>query len=163
LSAGTVSDAVGRRVRGYKRADTPAPGDRPDSATTNPLPQMGRGNPPPPGRPPDSTLDSAPSLADVRKAGLFERPPLVESAIASARRAAGHVAASRVRPAAAARGTYTDRAAPLERPPRAGVSAFFVGLASEGVPRRPRLGQNRESLQRPPPQTDTLHVPTIAP
>ena len=100
LSAGTVSDAVGRRVRGYKRADTPAPGDRPDSATTNPLPQMGRGNPPPPGRPPDSTLDSAPSLADVRKAGLFERPPLVESAIANEQTLGAEAFVSAVRSAA---------------------------------------------------------------
>src|SRR5262249_36726639 len=36
LSAGTVSEVVGGRLRGYRGADSPGPGDQPDSATTDP-------------------------------------------------------------------------------------------------------------------------------
>src|SRR5262249_31668754 len=79
-------DVVGGRQRGYKTADTPAPADSPDSATTDPRGQLSSGGgtqAPPPGRPQDSPIASAPSLADVRRAGMFARPALTEAAIAN--------------------------------------------------------------------------------
>src|SRR5262249_24808072 len=85
LSAGTVSEVVGGRLRGYRGADSPGPGDQPDSATTDPRGQVssGGGAAPPAGRPQDSPLDRAPSLADARKAGMFVRPVLNAAAIAN--------------------------------------------------------------------------------
>lgn len=87
LSAVTVSEAVGRNLKGYRSSESPDRTTDPSSADTDPNPALGpsTGNAPAPAQEgTESTpLARAPSLAEARKAGLFARPELTPTAIAN--------------------------------------------------------------------------------
>jgi hypothetical protein len=83
LSTAAVSEVVGSKRHGYKGSDAATTDDHATSAVTDP-----RGEQRPADRPgpapapaPDSLLASAPSPADIARAGLFARPALWSSAI----------------------------------------------------------------------------------
>lgn len=87
LSAGAVSEPVGGQLRGYRGSDAPAPTEQPNSAETDPKgevrPADGPVPAPAPGRTQDSPVARAPSLAEIRTAGLFAMPTVSAAAIAN--------------------------------------------------------------------------------
>jgi len=85
LSVASVSEVVGSKLHGYKGSDAPATDDQPTSATTDPRGELRSADSaaPAPARTQDSLLTRAPSLAETKRAGLFARPALLDSAIAN--------------------------------------------------------------------------------
>lgn len=85
LSVAPVSELVGAKLHGYKSSDAPAKDDQPTTAGTDPKPESRPeySATPAPARTQDSLLARAPSLDEIRKAGLFARPALIASAIAN--------------------------------------------------------------------------------
>jgi hypothetical protein len=83
LSAAPVSEVVGAKLHGYKSSDAPAKDDLPTTAGTDPKGESRSESTatPAPAHTQDSLLASAPSLDEIRKAGLFARPALIASAI----------------------------------------------------------------------------------
>jgi hypothetical protein len=88
LSAGTVSEEVGNRLHGYRGTDTRDHGQKEASGTPDPKGEVTRtdvviaSQPATQGRPPDSMLARAPSAAEIRNSGMFERPAVSGAAIA---------------------------------------------------------------------------------
>lgn len=85
LSALPVSEIAGSKHRGYKTLDAPTTGEPTTSGAPNSqgeLRPQGSSVPPAPSNP-DSPLARAPSLAKIRRAGLFARPELTPSAISN--------------------------------------------------------------------------------
>ena len=91
LSAGTVSDLVGGRLHGYRGTDARDDRKTKASGATDPRGEVTRtdvvapGQPATQGRTQDSMVARAPSAAEIRKTGMFERPPLSDVAIANER------------------------------------------------------------------------------
>jgi hypothetical protein len=87
LSAGSVSEPVGRRLGRYRSPEQPAQTAGPNSAATDSRPEVrpADGNPPAPAQPrtDGSVLARAPSLDEARRAGLFARPALSNAALAN--------------------------------------------------------------------------------
>jgi hypothetical protein len=85
LSIAAVSEVVGNKLRGYKGSDAPAAEDQSTSATTDPKGELRSADSAAPtlSRTQDSLLARAPSSAEIRRAGLFARPPLSPPAIAN--------------------------------------------------------------------------------
>lgn len=87
LSAGSVSEAVGSQLRGYRGSDAPDPADQASSGAPDPKGEVRPADGaapapvPAPGRTQDSLFARAPSLAETRRAALFARPALSASAI----------------------------------------------------------------------------------
>jgi hypothetical protein len=85
LSADPVSEAVGQQIRSYRHAKRPTQIPHPSSAGTDPNPNVkpATGSAPAPalGRTEGSAIAGAPSLAEIRKLGLFERPATSDAAI----------------------------------------------------------------------------------
>jgi len=104
LSAGLVSEAVGRNLRGYRGSETPHQPAHSSSAETDPNPEVrsASGTPPAPalGRTEDSAVASAPSLEEARRAGLFARPAVSDAAIGNERAISAESLVALVRAAA---------------------------------------------------------------
>jgi hypothetical protein len=85
LSAAPVSELVGAKLHGYKSSDAPAKDDQPTTAASDSKGELRSTDSatPAPARTQDSLLARAPSLDEIRKAGLFARPALFASAIAN--------------------------------------------------------------------------------
>jgi hypothetical protein len=90
LSVDTVSEVVGSRLRGYRGSEARGDdGKARTSGATDPKGEATRtdvvapGQPATQGRPQDSMIARAPSAAEIRKAGMFERPALSDAAIAN--------------------------------------------------------------------------------
>ncbi|HEV8580093.1 MAG TPA: hypothetical protein VGX68_13560 [Thermoanaerobaculia bacterium] len=89
LSANPVSEAVGGQRRGYREAEASQQTPHASSFLTNPDPTIrpASGSPPAPAPAPaparteDSAIARAPSLAEIRKSELFERPAVSAAAL----------------------------------------------------------------------------------
>jgi hypothetical protein len=83
LSVAPVSEAVGAKLHGYKSTDAPAKDDQPTTAASDPKGELRAADnaTPTPARTQGSLLVRAPSLDEIRKAGMFARPALIASAV----------------------------------------------------------------------------------